>query len=159
MDSVQEYLGRFMIPLETTPGIPTIPVLFDVISADISALMGMDVLEQQSLTPCKVTNRLVNRSLVDDDYNYYAIDDLHFLLTRFDEHLYAQYSVLVLTVFATKWLSKLHGQFFHPSSEKLYSLLKKARPEDTTLETQKQLEARSRACDPCQRIQTGPTFF
>ena len=56
-------------------------------------------------------------------------------------------------------LLKLHRHFFHPSSEKLYKLLKRAHPADTTPETQQLLEDISRRCDPCQRVQSGPSRF
>lgn len=65
----------------------------------------------------------------------------------------------MLTLFTFQQLTKLHRQFYHPFSEKLYNLLGKARPEDNTPETQKQLEEISRSCDPCRRIQDGTTRF
>ena len=46
----------------------------------------------------------------------------------------------------------------HPSAAKLYDLLKRARPEDTTPETLEVLEDISRR-GPCQRIQNAPTRF
>ena len=44
--------------------------------------------------------------------------------------------------------SEASQAFLHPSSEKLYKLLKKACPEDTTPETQKRFENISSSCDP-----------
>lgn len=82
-------MRRIMILLDTPPGIPTIPVLVDVISANVPALMEMDVLDQHLLTPCTVTNRLVKRTIVVEGDNYYGMDDWYIPLTRFDGHLYA----------------------------------------------------------------------
>ena len=42
--------------------------------------------------------------------------------------------------FARKELQKFHGHFAHPSAEKLYKLLHKARSEDKSQETLKTLE-------------------
>ena len=64
-DSVFESLGTVMIPLETQPAIPTIKVVLDVISADIPALLGMDVMGENSLTPCAVSKKFIKRTVVD----------------------------------------------------------------------------------------------
>lgn len=126
-----------MIPLGTPPGVPTIQVLFGVISADVPDMMGMYVLDQHSLTPYTVSSRLIKTIIVEHGDNSYAIYDWHVHLTRSDGHLNARYSVPALKMFTTQQLTKLHRQFFHPSSEKRYNLLRKVRPEDTTPETQK----------------------
>lgn len=79
-----------MIPLDKPPGIPTIIVLVDVISAGCPGLMGMDILHQHSFTPSTVTNQLIKRTIVDKGDKYYAIYDCHIPLKRSDGHLYAQ---------------------------------------------------------------------
>lgn len=56
-------------------------------------------------------------------------------------------------------LGKMHKQFFHLSAEKLFNLLKKARPEETAAETLQILKDLSKCCDPCQRIHTAPMRF
>ena len=61
--------------------------------------------------------------------------------------------------FTTTQVVKLHDQFAHPSAEKHYKMLKRARPEETAPETMRQLEELSKRCDPCQRIQNAPTIF
>ena len=160
-DSVFESLGTVMVPLETPPVIPTIKVVLDVISADIPALLGMDVMDDNSLTPCTVSNRFIKKTVVDHENpsQSYVIDDWSVPLKRHEGHLYAQMSLPVLTFFSKAQLQKLHRHFFHPSSEKLYKLLKKARPEDTTPQTQDILEEITTRWDPCQRVQPGPNRF
>ena len=135
--------------------------MLDVISADIPALLGMDVMDENSLTPCTVSNRFIKRTVVDhqNSSQSYVMDGWSVPLKRYEGHLYAQMSLPVLTFFSTAQLQKLHRHLFHPSSEKLYKLLKKARLEDTTPETQKMLENISSSCDPCQRVQPGPNRF
>jgi len=64
-----------------------------------------------------------------------------------------------MTFYTQQQLTKLHRQFSHPSAGKLYRLLQRARPEDTTPETLKELKELSSRCDPCQRIQPAPTRF
>lgn len=138
-DSLYESLGVVKMPLETPPGIPSISVPLDVISADVPALLGLDVMDNHSLTPCTVSNRLIRRKVLDNKTHShsYVIDDWSVPLKRYEGHLYANICVPVSTFFSKPQLLKLHRHFFHPSSEKLYKLSKKARPEDTTPETQK----------------------
>lgn len=119
----------------------------------------MEILDQHSINPCTVTNQLIRRTLVDDGNNSYGMGEWHIPLTGFGGHLYAPYPVSVLIRFTKQQVPKLHRQFFHPSSFKLYNLLKKSRPEDTTSETQKQLEEIRGSCDPCQRIRASPMKF
>ena len=61
--------------------------------------------------------------------------------------------------FTTSQLQKLHRQFVHPSADKLYKLLKKARPKETDPNTLEILEDLTRRCDACQRVQTAPVRF
>lgn len=50
-----------MIPLFTPPVVHKVPVSMDVIDANIPALLGLDVFDSESLTPCTVSDRLINR--------------------------------------------------------------------------------------------------
>lgn len=47
-------------------------------------------------------------------------------------------------------LTKLHKNFFLPSAQKLYNLIRRSRPQDTTPDTLKLLEDISRRCNTCQ---------
>ena len=61
--------------------------------------------------------------------------------------------------FTRAQLEKLHKNFFHPSVEKLFNLIKRARPDEATQETRQILEEVSSNCDLCQRIKIGPKRF
>ena len=63
------------------------------------------------------------------------------------------------TFFSKPQLKKLHRNFCHPSADKLFKLLKRARPDETTPETLETLKKISKCCDPCKRIQNGLTRF
>lgn len=52
-----------------------------------------------------------------------------------------------LTRFIPVQLNKLHHQFFHPSPDKLFNLIKRSRPERATPETLKALEEINARCD------------
>ncbi len=47
----------------------------------------------------------------------------------------------------------------HVYATRLYTLLRRARPEETSAENLGLLEDLTKRCDPCQRIQRGPTRF
>lgn len=53
--------GRISVPLNRPAGIPTIYFDLDIVNADRPPLLGMNISEKESLTPCKVSNRLIKR--------------------------------------------------------------------------------------------------
>ncbi len=61
--------------------------------------------------------------------------------------------------FTRAQLMKLHGQFAHPTATRLYNILRRAPPEETSAENVGVLDDRTKLCDPCQRIQRGPNRF
>lgn len=80
-DSVLKSLGIVTLPLKTPHGQKTIDVELDVVATDIPALLGMDLLDRKSRTPCTVTNRLVKR-IPDDNRPLDYIDLWHVPLER-----------------------------------------------------------------------------
>jgi transposase InsO family protein len=57
-------------------------------------------------------------------------------------------------LFSESELTKMHRGFYHPSSENLPNLLKRARPDDTNQETMQLLQQIASACETC--LQLGP---
>lgn len=113
-------------------------------------------MRQHSITPCIVTDRLIKRTVK----NGKPIDLWNIKLTLAkSEHLFAPLQMPKVTNFTRVQLGKLHRQFFHPSTDKLFNLITKARPEHATPETRKALEDITARCDPCQKIQTAPLRF
>lgn len=56
-------------------------------------------------------------------------------------------------------LEKIHKQFFHPSTDKIFNHVRRAKPHEATPDTRDILEEISSSCVPCKRIQTGPKRF
>lgn len=160
-DAEYESLGKASIPLLTPPGIPAIFVEMNVVQADIPAFLGMDVLDRESVTPCTVSNRLVKRTVMKrKEGTPLYFDEWSIPLSRSKSgHLYAEMHFPPSMYFTRSQLLKLNSNFCHPSSQKLFNLLRRARPEEATPETLKVLEDLSKRCDPCQRIQNAPTRF
>lgn len=138
-------------------------VELDVVSADIPPLLGMDVLDRESITPCTVSNRLIKRILIskkdtEEDDQYLDLWSVPLTRSR-SQHLFARMDYHSSIYFTRTQLHRLHQQFYHPSAEKLYNLVKKSRPEDTTPETLTILKEISKECDSCQRISAAPQRF
>lgn len=154
-DATCDSLGAVIFLLHTHIGAPNIPVDMDIVSAEIPPLLGLDILDRQSLTPCTVSNRLVKRN------RHYKLDGIHtsvdewfVQMKRSAKNLFsAPIHFLTYTYFSKMQLSRLHRQFFHPSASKLLDLIKNYRTEEATPQSFKTSEDVSRRCGPCQRIQ------
>ena len=153
--------GKVTLPLKTPSGIPKVMIELDIVDADIPALVGMNVLDKKSLTPCTITNRLIHKVKgTTRDGKDIMIDSWSVPLIRSpSNHLYAEMESTTPLFFTRSQLVKLHRQFFHPSAQKLFNVMKRARPEEATPQTLKTLKDISARCDPCQRIQHAPTRF
>ena len=62
-DTTYKSLGQISLPLATPAEKPPIHVMMDVVPADIPPLLGMDVLDRESLIADTVANRLTKRSV------------------------------------------------------------------------------------------------
>lgn len=121
----------------------------------------MDLLDREALTPDTTCNRLAKRICVNDyPHDSVFVDEWYIPMWRVaSNHLYVGVGAPHQTCFTKAQLMKLHKQFFHPSSQKLFNLIKRARPEMATPEILQTIMELSRRCDPCQRIQLAPYRF
>ena len=121
----------------------------------------MDILDREKLVADTVFNRLARRSANElEDGRMTYVDEWFIPLVRSpSRHVYVSFDCGTRNYFTKAQLNKLHSQFFHPSANKLFNVLRKARPEDATPETLHILRDISKRCDPCQRIKPGPTGF
>ena len=160
-DKLFDSLGKVSLFLSTPKGIPPICVELDVVQADIPALLGMDILDREGLIADTVAGRLTKRVRTQSKQGHeHYVDEWSIPLYRSpSRHVYARMHFAFTTFFARSQLLKLHKQFFHPSAQKLFNLLRRARPEEATPETLAILEDLSKRCDPCQRIQNAPRRF
>lgn len=74
-------------------------------------------------------------------------------------HLYASIVGPSSTHFMRSQILKIHRNFFHSSSKKLFNLLVRTRPDEATTETLKFLEDLTKRCDYFQRITNAPHLF
>lgn len=135
-DAVYQSLGTIDFPLSTPRGIPIIFVKMEVVSADIPALFGLEVLDDHSLTADTVKNFLVRKSAHTlATGKYIMVEEWSVPLVRADGHVFAEIARDYCIFFTTAQLRKLHRRFVDPSADKLYNLLKRARPEETSKAT------------------------
>jgi len=138
-------IGSLTLYLETPAGVRTVPVDIDVVVADIPPLLGLDVIDRERLTPDVAFNSLAKRRREErtNDTPIFIEEWSVPMWRAASRHSYVALSIsrpTHPTLFTRTQLQKLHRQFFHPSAEKLYNLLKRSRPEATTPATRKVLE-------------------
>lgn len=133
----------------------------DIVGADIPALLDMDIIDREALTPCTLTNRLAKRSkYTTRDGEEAFVDEWYIPLTRSKRnHLHVERFFPAKVLVTRARLQKLHRHLFHPSAQKLFNLIKSSRPEHATQATIKVAKDVSTHCDPCQRRQHRPSRF
>ena len=113
-------VGKIEMSLKTPASIRSISVLMDIVPVDIPALLGLDVLDGESLYADNVTNRLVHRCILSRPGEPLEYEDRWSVpLSRHDNHLYAQMEFPDCTFYNIAQLKNMHRQFAHPSAEKL----------------------------------------
>ena len=89
------------LAIQTPDIIPTIHIMLDVIGVDISALIGLDVLDDNFLIVDNISNRLWYRVVI-------SVDPLEIVgkwwvpLIRDQHHLYVHLHVLISTFYTTQ---------------------------------------------------------
>ena len=72
-----------MLPLETPAGYPNICVSLDIVPPDVPALLGLDLLDRESLMVDTVTNHMLHRTQISEPgENLRFIDHWRVSLTR-----------------------------------------------------------------------------
>ncbi len=118
-----------------------------VVAENVPLLLGLDIMEAEKLYVDTVRNKLV---CVKDNWSV--------PLVRNQGHIFYRWICSEVFYTATE-LRKLHVQFFHPSSEKLYNLLNHSDAESVNTETRETLEHIVRTCDVCQSLAPRPVRF
>ena len=153
-------LSLVELSLQTPNNIPNIKVLLDVVPVNISALLGLEVLDSEESCADNVINRLVHRKVLSRSCDSMEYQDIWSVpIIRQDGHLYSSMCFSVSTFYITVQLWKLHRNFAHPSAEKLYNLLERAGLESVTSETLERLKGIVASCEPCQGNRNAPLRF
>lgn len=160
-NAVYDFLRKISVPLMTPLGIPKVRLDEDIVAADVPVLLGMDAMDKKSRTPCTLAYRLAKRiNCTTHGSTEIFNDEWYIPLTRFENNqLYAELSFPPKVLCTRTPLYELYLHFFHRSAQKLFNLFQRARPEQATPATLQIRRDISKRCDPCQRIQFGPSRF
>lgn len=102
-----------------TPDGSYIPLTVDVINIDVTFFIGLDALDSEKLFADNVDKMLISRRY-----------GCSIPITRRLKNMYITWHV-VTTAYTRSELKNMHQKFWHPSASKLYSFLKRMKPEDT----------------------------
>ena len=136
---VQSSLGSMPIRIPTGNG-GFLPLNVEVVDIDVPLLIGLDFLKKEKLYPDTVDNKLVCKESA-----------WHVPLTQKFGHLYYDWSATPI-LYTRSELIRLHKHFFHPSSAKLFELIKRSSPAEADAETRKVLHEISERCKTCQHL-------
>ncbi len=142
-DVIHDSNGVMKIILPTPSG-HDIEFETDVVEADVPLLLGYDVLCKHGL------NINIRESKIEHK-------DWAFPIVHRSGHLWVQWMAEVHYTKAE--LLKLHRHFRHPSSEKLFALLKRIKPDDLPKSTLSVLKEIQKSCEPCSRIDRRQVRF
>ena len=135
---------RIRIPL---PNGSFLPLSIDVVDADIPCLLGLDLLDREGLVADNVENVLDSRR-----------DHWKMPITRKHGHMFVEWGRQDIR-FTKAELQKLHLHFFHANAQKLFNLLKRARPDSVNSDTRNALEEIAKACRNCHQHSPRPYRF
>lgn len=123
-------------------------VLAHVVEADIPLLLGLDVLDEYGWNILTVENEVVS-----------VPESWTMPIVRKSGHMFLEWNQYFTQNFSKAQLHHLHLHFMHPSSTKMYNLLRRADPVGTSGETKRILEDIGKSCHACQTYATGPITF
>ena len=138
-------LGTIVVRIPV-PGNAYLELKVDVVHPNVPLLMGLDAMDKFTVYVNNVQNLLVHDKLG------WAIP-----LQRINGHVYYKWEEEVL--FTISELKKMHLGLYHPSTEKLINLIRRANSQDATGETSKILEQIAAQCRTCQYHSPRPTTF
>jgi hypothetical protein len=118
-----------------------------VVQANVPMLIGLEVLDRECLVADNVENKLRSTK------HGWSLP-----ITRKYCHLYLEWTQSDI-LYSKGDIQKLHLQFYHPSADKLFQLIQRASPEESTSETKTLIEDNSKACSTCQRFTPKPLSF
>ena len=93
----------------------------NIVTVDIPALLGLDVLDGENSYADNVTNKLVHKQILSGPGELLKYEDTwNVPLIRYEGHLYARVNIPRCTFYTSAQLNKMHRHFGHPSADKLF---------------------------------------
>ena len=139
-------MGKIRIRIPT-PDNSFIKFDSDIVSADVPMLIGLDILDRESLVPNNVINELQSH-----------VQGWSIPIIRKLGHLYIAWGEDEI-LFTQSELRKLHRHFHHPSGTKLLNLIRRSGLADVDEKMKKMLSDISKSCNTCQKHSIPPQRF
>jgi hypothetical protein len=128
-----------------TPNGSFIMLEVDVVPTNVPMLLGLGVLDKFGLCADTVHNIL-----------HCTTEDWNLPLLRKLGHVYLEWFATDRILDTKSELQKLHSNFSHPSTENLFTLLKRAKADNFNASTRAVLSDIENACSTCQRYRSKP---
>ncbi len=130
-----------------TPNCSFLKIKVNVVPADVPLLLGLDVLDNEKLVANNVQNELQATH-----------HDWSMPLIRKHGHLYLTWNPKLI-LFTKSEIIKLHRHCKHPTSGKLYEVVKRARSNQVDKATRQLLEKITKACETRQTFSASLQRF
>jgi hypothetical protein len=145
-NSTEKSLGitRIVVP---TPG-TLVSFDCDVVKADIPLLIGLDLLGRYSL------DVIVAKGVLRSDDEKWSLP-----LVQKDGHIFLEWNRVLDICYTREELTKIHRHFYHPSTTKLFNLLRRADPKNLAEDTRRILDDIKAHFDTCQHFLPRPHHF
>lgn len=121
----------------------------------------MDLIDRVGLTPDVTFNVLAKRKRITQPgkRTLYVNEWVIPMRQSLSRHSYVSLALSLQTCFIRTQLHRLLSNFYHPSAAKLYNLLRRSRPQETTPSTRAILEDLADHCVLCRKISRGARIF
>lgn len=121
-------------------------LLFDlkVVDVDVPLLVRLEFLDS-----FLVTIDLTQEKIVPNTGEW----GIH--LTKRDDHLFIEWGTSLEILYIVEDLRNVHRDFYHPESQELYSVLRRAKRDQFSCADLKELENIVEGCAICQRLSKG----
>jgi hypothetical protein len=123
-------------------------VVEDVVTADVPFLICLDTLRKFGLDVCISTNRL---KCLDQDWEIET--------EKKRGHLYIKDPATASILYTRRLIVKLRRDFFHPSTDKLYILLKRSKPTEVHEDTRQKATPDSQRLSNLSELSSQPLRF
>lgn len=141
-----KYLSKIPLVVSTPQTLTSLHV--DFVPQDIPFLIGLDIMDKYSLQVLSVSNEL---ECIREGWRV--------PLTRKNGLIYWEWFTCMPTFFTRSQLERLHRHLLHPSTRKLYSLLRRANPAQLTFDTMATLKGIQNTCETCQMYAPKQLMF
>ncbi len=146
-DNISEASEILEITIPHQKGVLVVDAL--IVQPDVPLPVGLDTMERTGLS--------VNTALAIAECGECTLQ-----LTKKRGHLQYEWDSFKeqKSVFFTKTeLKKLHRNFLHPSANKLFELIQRAKPTKATSDLRKRLDDLSTSCNTCETLRNKPKRF